>query len=218
MSVSEYDEPYPNRNKKSKLWLILLLAIGIPVGLLLSLVTLGVLFYATAKDLPLSDADREIVPTAAYIADWFDDFDPTIGTETWIKKRFLDGSVDVDYTYDHAEEAEEGTYIWLSCTVTIERKRSDARISYEAGSAGSSIGLGIGGVKRRERKDLFSWGEKSRCAILVGEVDQPVGNHFICLTGNTVFEWVVVGVYFDDSEVLAEVLEPILARLATYEP
>ena len=218
MALTEYEDPYPNRKKKSKLWLILLLVIGIPVGLILLIVTLGVLFYATAKDLAVTDADRAVVVTAQHRTNWFDGLDPTAGTETWAKKRYLDGSIDVDYSYDLEPESEEGTYVWISCTVTVDKKASDARITYGAGSAGSSIGLGITGVKRRERNDLFSWGEKSKCAILVGEEDTPVGNHFVCLAGTRTFELVVVGLYFDEPGSMAEVLQPILSRLADYRP
>jgi len=216
MVAAEYEEPYPHRRKKSKVWIVLLLVIGIPVTLVLGIVTLGVLFYATAKDLPITPADRSVLPTAAYLSDWFEDFDPTAGTETLTKKRFLDRSIDLDYTYEDADDADP--FVYITCTVTVDTKPSDARITYEAGSAGSSIGLGITGVTRQERNDLFSWGERSRCGILVGELDQPVGNQFICLSGTKTFEWLVVGVYWDDGEALAEVLEPLLSRLATWAP
>jgi hypothetical protein len=213
--MTDYDEP--GRRKKTSIWVILLIAVGVVGGLLLLLVTLGVLFYATAEELPVTDAERGIVTTASYLAEWSEDLDPVLGIETVTNKRFLDGSMEVDYEYDHPDSDPDST-LYVSCTVTIENSASDARISYEAERTAASITLGLFGVKSVDRSDLFSWGQRSQSSLLLGEGGAVVGNHFACVTGKKSFQWIVIGIFWDEPGTLREVLEPVLTRVDRYDP
>ena len=212
-----YDDPYPRRRKKSKVWLIVLLAVGIPLGLVSLFLGLGALFLATAKDLPVTAADREVLLEAGVLAEYVEGFDPSLGTESVGKKRFLDGSHEVEYEYEHPEDDPDHA-LYVLCTATIEKKGSDARITYAAAVHTMSLGLGFGGLTVEARDDLFSWGDDSKCALLRGEGGAPVGNLFSCRDGTRVFQCTFIGVYFDEVGGLAELLQPILTSLRSYRP
>ena len=82
----------------------------------------------------------------------------------------------------------------------------------------TSIGFRVFGMQRQDRPDLFSWGKRSDCALLIREDGALVGNYFACLKSRRSFRWVVVGLYWDEPGSLREVLDPVLARLEAYEP
>ena len=101
---------------------------------------------------------------------------------------------------------------------SIENTASDARISYQAERTAASITLGLFGVKSETRGDLFSWGQKSQASLLVGDDGAIVGNHFACVSGTKSFQWIVIGLFWDEPGTLREVLEPVLARVDRYDP
>ena len=72
-------------------------------------------------------------------------------------------------------------------------------------------------VTANERNDLFRWGDSSRFAILEDE-DGPYGNIFVARHGKIVYEFWLSGIYFDDTESVTELLEPVLERARTYSP
>lgn len=209
--------PLPPRRRKRRWKKILLWGVLLPVGIVAGLVMMGVVFYLVAEDLPVRDTDRAVLITAPDLAECADWFDPSKGAETVTKKRFLDGSYEIDYEYEHPEADEEG-YVWAACTVTVDSTETDARITYGAGGIGSRFGLTASGLEVRDRDDLFSWPPESRCALLTLEDGTIVGNYFTCLVGTKTFEWVVSGMFFDDEEALDALLRPVLRRLRSYEP
>jgi hypothetical protein len=213
--VNDYEGP--RHRKKIGIGTVLLIAGAVVVGLLVLLLTIGAIFYATAEELPITDAERGIVTTASYLAEWSEDLDPSLGVESLNMMRFIDGTVDLEYEYEHPD-SDENSFLYISCAVTIDTSATDARITYETEGAGASFGFGLFGVERQDRPDLFSWGRKSDSALLIGEDGAVVGNYFACLKGQRSFRWIVVGLYWDEPGSLREVLEPVLERLEDYEP
>ena len=97
-----HDHEEPRHRKKTSIWLVLLIAGAVVVGLFALVLTVGAIFLATAEELPIADAERGIVTTASYLAEWSPGFDPSLGVETFTKTRFIDGTVDIEYEYDFA--------------------------------------------------------------------------------------------------------------------
>ena len=97
--------PLPKRRKK--IWKILLLAVGIPVGVATLIFSLGLCMYTLSKELPVTASDRAVLVTAAVMAEANDWFEPVASGETITKLRLFDGSFDLTYQYEHPDAQTE---------------------------------------------------------------------------------------------------------------
>lgn len=114
--------------------------------------------------------------------------------ENFSKSVYFDGSKELEYEYESKEEDPEFLYIYNS--VSLERKESDANITYGA------IGLGMkwgqeDGVTFRSLDHEFSFGEKSSVK-LVRNQGMNVGNVFTIKKGKLVYFLAVYGIYAED--------------------
>ena len=214
MSAASAPPPLPGerpaRKKRRWIWIIP----GIIVIGILGIVAIGLFFEMTATDLDVTDADRAAVLDIGELRDWIEDFTPEMTQEVWSKKRYIDGSIELDYEYDEPDN-ENAPY--LSCTVNFDRKPSEAKITYLASWNSMKIGLGLNDARVDERNDLFSFGDPSMFGLLMSG-DEPFGNALAARIGSKSVLIVFSGVYFDDSEALAELLEPTLKSLEAYDP
>ena len=204
-----------DRKGPSALRVILFLLAG--VAFLITLVVgAGFLFFLTARDAPVTDADRGVLVTAERVAGFMDDFEPAPGAETVSKSLYIDGSCDVEYEYQDPNDEES---IFLACTVTVERKKSDAIVTYGAEKYGIALGLKIQGdeIEQVEADHLLQWGDQSSCTILKYE-GTPVGNVLVARKGRKVFALTLSGVYFEDAGSFQALVLPSLERLETYVP
>ena len=129
----------------------------------------------------------------------------------------LSPNQNVHREYESPDGADDILYVY--CTVGIEPTATDAQYAYSGVRLGTKIGFGMGGgdkVQEVERNDLWQWGEHSRCVLLQSSGKQ-VGNVFMARKGRRYFVLVLVGVYFDNPEVIHELLDPMLQRLQNYE-
>ena len=204
-------QPVPPAPRKSRsvLYVVLGMVAAVILGVLF-VVGSGTVFMLTAKDEPLSSDDRAALLTASQIAEWIDDFSPDVSKETFSKTRFLDRSYDLDYEFEDPHNADAP---YVSSSVTVEPKASDARISYKALQTGLDIGFGSqSGTVQVERNDLFRWGDSSKFCVL--EIDgTPFGNTFTAVKGKHVYMMTISGVYFDDPAVIQQLLRPRLDAL-----
>ena len=203
--------PLPPAPRKSRtvLYVVLGLAGAALLGLLL-LVGGGVLFMVTAQDEALSADDEAALLTVSVLAEWMEDYSPDLSEETLSKTRYLDRSYDVNYEFG---DAGNDVAPYLMCSVTVERKRSDALISYKALQTGFNVGFGSqAGTSQVERNDLFQWGDRSRFYILEAD-GTPVGNSFTTVKGKRVFMVNFSGVFFVNPVAIRNLLVPHLDAL-----
>jgi hypothetical protein len=199
---------------RKRLLLILGLAIGIPLGLILIVVGLGVLFVLTGREVPVTESDKAVLLRAGRLAELSENLRVAPAAEKFTKTKFLDSSVELNYEYEDAEN------LFVQCTISIEPSAKDARTTYAAQSLGMKVGLKVGGgasLSMDDRNDLLSWGDQSKCSLIKNGAN-PVGNFFIARKGKRVFYAVFVGLYIDDPQVFTELLQPLLKRLDAYEP
>ena len=83
------------RNSQTFLYVILglFLSIGSVVVLI---VGGGAFFLLTAKDIPVTTADREAVLDITDVALWIDDFSPDTSKESLKKTKYIDKSYDIE--------------------------------------------------------------------------------------------------------------------------
>ncbi|MEE2685458.1 MAG: hypothetical protein VYB09_04045 [Planctomycetota bacterium] len=209
--------PPPPRTSRKWIWILILIPASI-VGVVMLFLSAGLLFVATGKEEPVTEADRAVLVDIDHLSEWmFDEYVPEKRGETVTKTRYIDGSYDIEYEYDIPEDLNAP---YLSCIITVERKISDARTSYVAMWSGSQLGMSLQSdveIDVVERNDLFRWGDRSRFAILFTE-GEPFGNVFITRTGKHIFYIVISGVYFDHQEGIRGMLSEHLDRLKSYQP
>jgi hypothetical protein len=201
-------QPWPVK-KKSNLWLILGLCIGIPVLVLALLVAAALVFTATAETTPASPADRRLALTVDDIAPFIEDFEADTSRETANRVGYFDGSYEIEYIYDADD-------LYIESYVSIEPSASDAKYSYSGYQAGTSIGFSLAeeDVTEVAMNHLFEWGDESRFYLLSLD-GQPIGNRLIARKGRKVVYVIWSGVYFNDPESTRELLEPVMARIDT---
>ena len=96
--------------------------------------------------LPLSGNDKAALLTIEDVALWMEDFSPNISLESFSKKKYLDGSYEIDYEF---EDSSDEAAPYVMCSIAVEPKTTDALISYTAMQAGLNIGFGAEeGVER----------------------------------------------------------------------
>lgn len=203
--------PRARRPRSRLVWLWLLAIPAVPLLLVGAMAALGLVYVWTAKKVPVTGRDREMVLDIRALAARMEDFSPAPVRESIRKERYFDGSWEVEYEYD--DPADSAPY--LTCTVGWEPKVSDAAAGYLIMWHGATLGLRYGSdatLTVAERNDLFRWGDQSRLGILMLD-GKPVGNVFVARKGKTMFSVLFSGVYFDEPDELAEMLEPVLGKI-----
>jgi len=77
----------------------------------------GALFMLTAKEVPVTVADKEAVLDIADVALWLDGFSPDSSKESLKKTKYLDKSYAIEYVYDDSLN-DEAPY--LMCSISVE--------------------------------------------------------------------------------------------------
>jgi len=180
------------------------------LGVLVIVGTGSFYLFLTAKEQPLSAKDKAALLTIEDVALWSEDFSLDKSLESFSKKRYLDGSYEIDYEFDDPAD-EDSPYVM--CSIAVEPKGSDALIAYKAMQAGINIGFAAEGeVELVERNDLFQWGDASKFSlILSGGV--PVGMVFSARKDIRVFLISVSGICSDDPVLIEALLVDHLRAL-----
>jgi hypothetical protein len=179
-----------------------------PAAILVAAVAIG---GCTPAD--MSDAEREIVLTAADFVPY--GFPRPTGPEdeTWDGWRWFDGSKEIEYNYGTLGEGEPSPFS-LYVSVAWENTRADALASYGANILGFKVGSEAASLARLELTDACDYAD--RCTLLlIAHKEQPVGNQFILQAGRTVYSVQIVGLYFEEPELWHEIIAPKVAALAT---
>lgn len=178
----------------------------VAIALLVGTVILVAKFAPEAE--PLSPAERAIVLDAEQLAGWMD-YAPDPEFETSYKQRLWDGSFEIGYEYQEPDDQSE---LFVMFNASFEPNVGDSRLSYGAYRAGMTVGTRIaGGAELQEREDLFSWGDESVFGLLLVD-GRPAGNYFVGRKGALAVVCMFSGIYFDEAESIAALLEPPLQR------
>jgi hypothetical protein len=164
---------------------------------------------------PVTQAERDVLLTIDKLSEFVEvEADPSRGKLRSI--RHFDGSRELTYEYE-SQDTEDALY--LSSSVTLERRVSDARTVYLGSTLGFKLGMALEGenaLREVARPELFQWGDESRAVVLM-KGEEPVGNLFVARKGTKVFLVILVGVFFDERETVDAALGPVLQRIDTYK-
>ena len=195
--------------RKRKVWLIVLLVIGIPVLLMVGCVAMAVGFNAMADEKPATTADKQLVLKAEDLEPYLDGYHATPSKATATRIEQIDDSWEIDYEY-------EDDTIYLMSVYTHENSAEDAKYTYSGQQVGTSFGYAQSGadIKEVERNDLYKWGDESKF-YLIQKNGQNLGNRLVARKGGKVVYIIFSGVYFDDPHWIHELLDPLMKRIET---
>lgn len=186
------------------------------LGILASLLAVGLGLAGCERNLPVGVADKEVVLRAADLIPFGYGLEQTEQYETFNRTKYFDGSHELTYEY-RTPDSEEKNPLYINVTVTVEKSLSDALTSHGAEEVGLTIGLKANGVKEREIKDFYRYGDKSRFAVLEKD-GKPIGNIFTVREGKRVYVLIMSGMYFEDAAAFKELIEGRLKKFSAYTP
>jgi hypothetical protein len=197
---------YPLPVRKFPLWKTAAIVAGCLFAIILVFVLLGVVYLATAKEVPATVADMQYALKAEEVADWMDWYEATPGAETALRRTFLDRTYEIEYEYDS-----DGLYVFS--LYLHDSDHGNASIAYSATEASWKF---PGGHYERKEGPALDWGSRSASYVLLDD-GEPVGNYFIGQHGVKVLEVMIIGVYFDvgDAEAFEQLMRPVLQRIAS---
>jgi hypothetical protein len=164
----------------------------------------------------VSESEKALFLRARDLVEYGYEFKPIDKYESFAKTKYFDGSCELEYEFQ-TPESEQDHPLYLSVTVTIERKKSDALLSRGAEKIGLQIGLKRGGIKIQEVKEFKKYGDDSSFSLLTKD-GHPVGNILSLRVGPRLYTVLLAGIYIDDPQIWDELILPKLKLLAEYQP
>ena len=202
------DEPPPK--KKSSALKIVLIVLACLVGGVLLLLGLGAVFLWLEKELPVTEADKEVLLTASVLGEFIEDFQVQAEGETFRKIKDIDGSHGLEYSYE-----DEGLHIYGH--VRLERSLSDAKTMYVIEREAEELSIDLIDLEMSVRNDLLRFGDDSQAALLTWD-GEPNGNFFCCRKGKHVFCAGWSGLAIEDAEMFEQAVKPVLLRWMRWQP
>lgn len=205
------EPPAPRKKRRALLWFAIIG--GVCLAGVAALVAFGVLFVVSTKPSPLQPDDLDAMLTAADLLEAMEsDFVVDESLELSGRERYLDGSVEVNYECDLDEPP-----LYVLTSISLENSVSDARLVFKSVAFGAGLGVSLvddADVALEDLPEALSWGDESKVQLMTANGD-PIGNLVVARKGAFVFMTTFSGVYFDDIEMLEELLEPKLEAMTT---
>lgn len=178
--------------------------------------SLCLLALACTRTLPVEEQEKAMLLRAGDLVRYGYGLAATEKYESFTKTRLFDGSYEIEYEFETPEsETENALYLYVQ--VTVERQASNTLLTQGAERLGVRYGLRKGGVKEREIKDFYRYGDASAFYILEKD-GEPIGNLFTVREGGKLYTLLLSGFYFDDPQVWGKVLGPKLSQFSRYQP
>jgi hypothetical protein len=159
---------------------------------------------------PIELGDRHLVVTVESLAAWAD-----VGShqraqgESFEKRRWFDGTVEIEYTFDPGDAPSEVPYLYS--LFHLHRTSGDACSSFGAGNAGASLAADI-----EEHDELFRYGDRSTYGFFVAE-GEPIGTFFNMCRSRTSLLVMIAGYVFDGAGDFQYLVAPHLRAIEEYE-
>jgi hypothetical protein len=100
--------------------------------------------------------------------------------------------------------------------VEFEKNENEAISTFNQGILAYKGGGMIGGLRIVRSPKLFQWGDQSYSAYLEKN-DTRVGNLIVVRKGNKIFNLILSGLYFDNTEYVKQLLIPKLEKMVSFK-
>jgi hypothetical protein len=124
------------------------------------------------------------------------------------------GEWEVKYTYD-SPDTPDVTPLYLVSRVDFSKNENEAISTFNQGILAYKGGGVIGGLSIVESPILFQWGDKSYSAYLEKNGTR-IGNLIVVRKGNRIFNVILSGLYFSNTEYLEQLLIPKLQKMVSF--
>lgn len=185
-----------------------------PAGRLLAALLAG-LCAGGCFNRPLEEGDRQLLVTVVDLAGYGATIDPVDASIVERRVQYFDGSLELEYEFEAAESSASPLY--LSAVAGLERRKSDALVTYTAQREAVKLTAKAGGLDMVPMPSFFSWGDDSLFVMLEYE-GVTVGNFFLARKGRKTYFLMLSGFYFDEPALWAELVQPRLDRLSAFDP
>lgn len=141
----------------------------------------------------------------------------TESCESYMSKTNIDGSLEIEYEFDSAKNENNTDYLLISSQVEVNESIREAKESFRLTIDAFRLGLSISNksLKLVEDKELFKWGDEYYSSYIVAN-DNIVGNLITARKDNKIFSLILMGIYFDDKDLLMELLGSKLSFISEY--
>jgi hypothetical protein len=141
----------------------------------------------------------------------------TESCESYMSKTNIDGSLEIEYEFDSAKNGNNRDYLLISSQVEVNESIREAKESFRLTIDAFRLGLSISNksLKLVEDKELFKWGDEYYSSYIVAN-DNIVGNLITARKDNKIFSLILMGIYFDDKDLLMELLGSKLSFISEY--
>jgi hypothetical protein len=193
-----------------KTFKILGIILGVVVCSVVVVIGLGALWLATATNVPVTDDDKRTIVRSIDLVPYFDEYSPVEEFESFEKIRYVDQSEELSYEYDSPKEDEP----YIAVTVTHDRNRSDANLTYSIEWSAQRLGLNIAGgdIGFEENSSFYSGGDRSRFADFTYD-GESIGHLFVAQKGKSVYAFTITGFVMDDPTMWRELFDDRIAKL-----
>ena len=196
--------------------LFVLAALSVAAVVVLMVAEWALVMFTPAEG-TVDPRQRRLVVDISAVAAQIDDYVPQPRRETLRGRRYIDGSLEIEYAYARSDADD----IYLRSTFIAAATPAEAKAVFRRCWEVNPWQKALFGAKKvvlEERDDLFAWGDESRLAVIfvgvgAGVGGKPAGNVFIARKGADVFYLLVTGVCFDRQEAFASLVRPTLARI-----
>ena len=190
---------------------LILLAAG--VGLVLLLIGAGAFYYFSTSELEVTDADKALTIGPEALVPYFDNYAPQLDAVSYRKVKYLDGQIELELEYDVGDDDQP----YMSVVITDSRRKSDALSNYLIAWNAMVAVFNAYDTKFDivEDDNMIKLGDRSRFAFIKYE-DGVVGNLFLFVSGNTLYEFTMTGYYIDDAEIWQDLFSGMDEKLAAF--
>lgn len=124
-------------------------------------------------------------------------------------KTNLDGSLELEYSYD-SERDTLSDFLYLSSNAEINRTEKDAKESFKMTIGAYHIGTKfVKGRKIQEIPNVLDLGDQSYFAMVVQD-SFNIGNAVVIREGKTIHSLIILGLYFEDADIMKSMFSSIL--------
>ncbi len=129
--------------------------------------------------------------------------------EKYSVKTNLDGSLELEYMYD-SEKDTLSDFLYLSSDAEINRTDKDAKESFKMTIGAYHVGSKfVKGRKIQEIPNFLELGDQSYFAMVVQD-SFNIGNTVVIREGKTIHSLIILGLYFEDADILKSMFSSIL--------
>ena len=181
--------------------------IGSVLGILLLIAGAGAFFIYFVTELPVVERDRALFNDAMSFKRFTGNQTYKINPafEKYEKLRYIDGSHELQYTYEHPTR--QPPYIFSG--VTAEPNIIDAKATYTAEWIGMKVGLSLDGSITTAPLGSLELGDESKVSHINNQSGFGVGSLLMVRVNNKIYSMLIIGWQFTKSELRSLLTEKI---------